>query len=110
MYSKLECMLRLQLFLTTHGGLHGAALLGVPCKALHHCSKLKRVRPKLVNLDSCFIVGAAAGSSYNLTQGAQDIIKLSGLDFTTAFPSHDHATGVPKAAVVEFAQDLQSAA
>lgn len=65
---------------------------------------------KVINLSSRLTVGAPAGSSYNLTQGTQDIIKLSGLDFTTAFPSHDHATGVPKAAVVEFAQGLQSAA
>ena len=79
------------------------------------CAPLQRVTvSKLwqnqVILSSSLTVGAPAGSSYNLTQGAQDIIKLSGLDFTTAFPSHDHATGVPKAAVVEFAQGLQSAA
>ena len=54
--------------------------------------------------------GAPAGSSYNLTQGTQDIITLSEVDFTTAFPSHDHATGVPKAAVVDFAQGLQKTA
>lgn len=48
-----------------------------------------------------------AVSSYNITQSKLDIVKLSGLNFTTAFPSHDHGTGVPKAAVAEFAQSLQ---
>lgn len=59
---------------------------------------------------SVLTLGAYAGASCNLTQGMQDIVKLSGLDFTTAFPSHDHATGVPKAAVVDFAQGLQKTA
>lgn len=56
------------------------------------------------------LAGAAAGSSYNLTQGALDIIHLSGLNFTTAFPSHDHGVGVPKAAVMEFAEGLRKVA
>ena len=56
------------------------------------------------------MAGAAAGSSYNLTQGALDIIHLSGLNFTTAFPSHDHGIGVPKAAVMEFAEGLRKVA
>ncbi len=47
-----------------------------------------------------------AGSSHNWTQHALDWRALARLDFKTAFPSHDIKTGVPKAAVVEFAEKL----
>ena len=46
-------------------------------------------------------------SSYNLTRGAEDAIKLSTLTFVRAFPSHNHGAGVPKAAIVRFAQGLR---
>ena len=47
-----------------------------------------------------------AGSSSNWTQHALDWNALAQLDFTTAFPSHDIGTGVPKAAIVKFAEKL----
>ncbi|BDA41208.1 probable metallo-hydrolase YflN [Coccomyxa sp. Obi] len=46
------------------------------------------------------------GSSSNWTQHALDWRALALLNFTTAFPSHDSGTGVPKAAIAEFADRL----
>lgn len=49
-----------------------------------------------------------AGSANNLTQNDMDCKKLAGLDFSTCFPSHDHARGLPKEAVEAFANSLDA--
>ena len=47
-----------------------------------------------------------AGATSNLTQAAEDAKALAELEISTAFPSHDHGAGVPKAALVGFVQSL----